>query len=55
VLAALYLLAASMQVCAMAFHVQRGEFVALPLNAVILALSLFVLWGRRSKAPILPR
>ena len=43
------------QVLAMLFHVSRGEFMVLPLNVVLLALSLFVLWGRERKAPISPR
>ena len=43
------------QVLAMLFHVSRGEFMVLPLNVVLLALSLFVLWGRERKAPIGPR
>lgn len=44
-----------LQICAIAFHSSRGEFSVLPLNFVLLALSLFVLWGRSKKAPILPR
>ena len=43
------------QVLAMLFHVSRGEFMVLPLNLVLLALSLFVLWGRERKAPISSR
>jgi hypothetical protein len=27
----------------------------LPVNVVLLALSVFVFWGRSQKAPILPR
>lgn len=44
-----------LQVCAIVFHVSRGEAVVTPLNFVLLALSLFVLWGRNGKAPIAPR
>jgi uncharacterized membrane protein YphA (DoxX/SURF4 family) len=44
-----------LQVLAIGFHVSRGEFQALPLNAVLLALSMFVLWGRGRKAPIAAR
>jgi uncharacterized membrane protein YphA (DoxX/SURF4 family) len=44
-----------LQVLAIGFHVSRGEFQALPLNAVLIALSIFVLWGRGRKAPIVPR
>ena len=43
------------QVLAIGFHASRGEFAVLPLNAVLLALSLFVLWGRSRKAPISAR
>ncbi|MGY3237314.1 putative membrane protein YphA (DoxX/SURF4 family) [Bradyrhizobium sp. USDA 4472] len=44
-----------LQVFALVFHLSRGEAEVTPLNAVLLALSLFVLWGRNSKAPITPR
>jgi hypothetical protein len=44
-----------LQVAASAFHTYRGEFAVLPLNAVLLALSVFILWGRATKAPISPR
>ena len=44
-----------LQVFALAFHLSRGEAEVTPLNIVLLALSLFVLWGRNSKAPIAPR
>jgi len=44
-----------LQVFALIFHLSRGEAEVTPLNVVLLALSLFVLWGRNSKAPITPR
>lgn len=44
-----------LQVVASTFHILRGEFVALPLNAVLLPLCVFILWGRARKAPISPR
>jgi hypothetical protein len=44
-----------LQVLAIAFHVSRGEAAVTPLNLVLLALSLFVLWGRGRRAPIAPR
>ena len=44
-----------LQVLAMIFHLSRGEAPVIPLNIVLLSLSLFVLWGRARKAPILPR
>ncbi|KRA99681.1 hypothetical protein ASD83_04010 [Devosia sp. Root685] len=43
------------QILAIALHSSRGEFQVLPVNLVLLALSLFVLWGRLRKAPIAPR
>ena len=46
---------AVLQVFALTFHLSRGEAVVTPLNFVLLALALFVLWGRGRKAPIAPR
>jgi hypothetical protein len=46
---------AVLQVFAIVFHVSRGEAAVMPLNLVLLALNLFVLWGRGRKAPIAPR
>ena len=40
---------------AIVFHVSRGEAANTPFNFLLVALSLFVAWGRRSKAPIAPR
>jgi uncharacterized membrane protein len=37
---------------AILFHLSRGEAADTPFNFLLLALSLFVAWGRRSKAPI---
>lgn len=45
----------AIQVLAVLLHASRGEFAVLPLNAVLIALSLFVLWGRERKAPIAAR
>ena len=45
----------TIQVLAILLHASRGEFTVLPLNFVLLALSLFVLWGRERKAPITAR
>jgi len=45
----------AIQVLAIGLHTTRGEFTILPFNLVLLALSLLVLWGRTSKAPITPR
>lgn len=37
------------------FHASRGEFSAIGMNVVLLVLALFIAWGRRKKAPILPK
>jgi hypothetical protein len=47
---------AVIQVLAIGVHAARGETaMSLPVNLVLLALSLFVAWGRWRKAPIAPR
>ncbi len=44
------------QVAAIILHAIRGETAtSLPVNLVLLALSLFILWGRTKKAPIAGR
>jgi DoxX-like family len=44
------------QCLAIPFHAMRGELaMALPINLVLLLLSVFVLWGRSNKAPITAR
>jgi hypothetical protein len=45
---------AALQACAIVFHITRGEAANTPFNFLLVALSLFVAWGRR-KAPIVPR
>jgi len=45
----------ALQVCAIIFHAMRGELAVLPFNFILLALALFVFWGRSKKAPISPR
>jgi hypothetical protein len=46
----------TIQILAISFHAARGELArALPLNLVLLSLSLFVVWGRGYRLPILPR
>jgi uncharacterized membrane protein YphA (DoxX/SURF4 family) len=37
---------------AIVFHISRGEGAKTPFNFFLVALSLFVAWGRWSKAPI---
>ena len=43
------------QVLAIPFHISRGEPFALPVNLTLLALSLFIPWGRWKKSPIAGR
>lgn len=45
----------ALQASAAAFHFSRGEGANTPFNFVLIALSLFVAWGRHRAAPILPR
>jgi hypothetical protein len=46
---------AALQVCAIVFHISRGEAARTPFNFVLVALSVFVYWGRHFRAPIQPR
>jgi uncharacterized membrane protein YphA (DoxX/SURF4 family) len=46
---------AALQACAIVFHLSRGEAANTPFNFLLVALSLFIAWGRRVKAPIAPR
>ena len=47
---------AVVQVAAIILHATRGETaMSLPANLVLLALSLFIIWGRTKKAPIAAR
>jgi hypothetical protein len=46
---------AVLQALAILFHVSRGEAANTPFNFFLVALSLFVLWGRRARVPIQPR
>ena len=52
-LAAIGLLA--IQVLAIPFHILRAEFAPLPFNFLLVALALFIIWGRTRKAPITAR
>jgi uncharacterized membrane protein YphA (DoxX/SURF4 family) len=45
----------ALQASAIVFHVSRGEAANTPFNFLLVALSVFVAWGRRSRAPITPR
>lgn len=44
-----------LQVFALVFHLWRREAMMAPVNIVMLGLSLFILWGRGRRIPILPR
>jgi uncharacterized membrane protein YphA (DoxX/SURF4 family) len=46
---------AALQLCAIAFHFSRGEHANTPFNFLLVALALFVAWGRTTQAPIAPR
>ncbi|WP_020535657.1 DoxX family protein [Lewinella cohaerens] len=37
------------------FHASRGEFSAIGMNVVLMALSAFIAWGRSKKVPILAK
>jgi uncharacterized membrane protein len=45
----------ALQASAIIFHFSRGEAANTPFNLLLVALALFVAWGRRTKAPIEPR
>lgn len=42
----------ALQLCAIAFHLSRGEASVLPLNLVLLPLCVFIFWGRGKRFPI---
>ena len=45
----------ALQASAIVFHFSRGEMANTPFNFSLIALALFVAWGRRSKVAIPPR
>ena len=45
----------TIMVLASLFHISRGEFGAIPINAILGGLAAFVAWGRWKKAPIASR
>jgi hypothetical protein len=44
----------ALQICAMIFHISRGEIAATPVNLVLLTIVIFIFWGRL-RVPIAPR
>ncbi|HEY0468440.1 MAG TPA: DoxX family protein [Polyangiaceae bacterium] len=40
---------AALQLCAIVFHLSRGEAANTPFNFLLVGLSLFVAWGRRKR------
>lgn len=46
---------AALMACAIVFHFSHGEGANTWFNFLLAALSLFVAWGRRTRAPIAPR
>ena len=40
---------------AIPFHIMRGEANVIGIHVIVVALSVFVAWGRYRKAPIAPR
>ncbi|HZY19192.1 MAG TPA: DoxX family protein [Ramlibacter sp.] len=44
-----------LQAFAIVLHASRGELAVLPVNVLLIALQVFVIWGRTKKAPIMPR
>jgi hypothetical protein len=36
----------ALQICALTFHLSRGEVGAAPVNVVFLAIAVFIAWGR---------
>jgi putative oxidoreductase len=46
---------AVVMVLAAIFHISKGEASVIGINFVVIALALFVAWGRTKKAPIQPK
>lgn len=44
-----------LMIAAIVFHFSRGEASSTPFNFFLIALCVFVFWGRRFRAPILER
>ncbi len=46
---------ALVMVFAVIFHITRSEFSAIGINIVLIAIFLFIAWGRSKKAPIISK
>ncbi len=46
---------AVVMILAAGFHASRGEFSSIGMNVVLIAIALFIAWGRSKKAPILAK
>ncbi|OQM74590.1 DoxX family protein [Manganibacter manganicus] len=47
---------AIIQILAVPVHISQGDIATVgPINAILLALALFVVWGRYAKLPIQPK
>jgi hypothetical protein len=47
---------AIIQILAVPVHISQGDIAMVgPVNAILLALALFVVWGRYRKLPIQPK
>ena len=46
---------ALVMVLAGGFHASRGEYSAIGVNVFMMAIAIFIAWGRSKKAPILPK
>lgn len=44
-----------LQVCAIIFHISRGEIAMTPFNLILLAIAAFIYWGRTRKLPVIGR
>ena len=42
----------ALMVCAIIFHVSRGEILVIGVNVFCLGLAVFIAWGRFKKAPV---
>lgn len=46
---------ALLQVLAAGFHISRGETSVIGMNILLIAMAVFIFWGRAKKVPIAPK